>query len=123
MPRVEAALETTFSVDGLKALIREGTQLAATESAGGAGAEIQRAHDELHQLPSPHILVPIAILTGIGLGRVIVLATGGRCSHHRHGGSVVCAALPSRHGRGRHGAAEHEWVGAAESQDVREPHL
>lgn len=77
LPRVEAALETTFSVESLKALLREGTQLAATESAGDAGAEIQRARDEVRHLTAPEILLPIAVLTGIGLATVITLAKGG----------------------------------------------
>ncbi len=61
---VERALETIFSPAILVAVIREATELAATDS--GPGAEIQRARDEMQRFDAADSLVVVTALAVVG---------------------------------------------------------
>jgi hypothetical protein len=78
LPTVETSLETTFSPESLRALVRETRQLVASESAttAGAAAEIQRARDELHQMTAgavTEIIVPQLMALGLAALYLVVV--------------------------------------------------
>jgi hypothetical protein len=78
LPAIEESLETTFSPESLRALIREAHQLEAAESTTGAGAaaELRKARDELRQITQVRSIIVVSVLTGLGLAALYALAEG-----------------------------------------------